>query len=40
MGSADEASRLAAADLVVCNEGLTLDELRNEVEQAAQSFGL
>lgn len=37
---APRALRLAAADLVVCNEGLTLDELRNEVEQAAQSFGL
>jgi dephospho-CoA kinase len=32
--------RLAAADLVVCNEGLTLEALRNEVEQAARSFGL
>lgn len=32
--------RLAAADLVICNEGLTLEALRNEVEQAAQSFGL
>jgi hypothetical protein len=25
---------------VVCNEGLTLEALRNEVEQAARSFGL
>lgn len=32
--------RLAAADLVVCNEGLTLEALRHEVEQAWQSFGL
>ena len=32
--------RLAAADLVICNDGLGLDALRNEVEQAAQSFGL
>ena len=37
---APRALRLAAADVVVCNEGLTLEELRNEVEQAAQSFGL
>jgi dephospho-CoA kinase len=32
--------RLAAADVVVCNEGLTLEALRNVVEQAARSFGL
>jgi dephospho-CoA kinase len=32
--------RLAAADLVICNEGLTLAELRNVVQQAARSFGL
>ena len=32
--------RLAAADVVICNEGLTLEALRNEVEQAARSFGL
>jgi dephospho-CoA kinase len=37
---APRALRLAAADLVVCNEGLTLEALRNEVEQAARSFGL
>ena len=37
---APRALRLAAADLVVCNEGLTLGELRYEVEQAARSFGL
>lgn len=37
---APRALRLAAADLVICNEGLTLDALRNEVEQAARSFGL
>jgi dephospho-CoA kinase len=37
---APRALRLAAADLVICNEGLTLDALRNEVEQAALSFGL
>ena len=32
--------RLAAADVVICNEGLTLEALRHEVEQAALSFGL
>lgn len=37
---APRALRLAAADLVICNEGLSLDALRNEVAQAAQSFGL
>jgi dephospho-CoA kinase len=37
---APRALRLAAADLVICNEGLTLESLRNEVEQAALSFGL
>jgi dephospho-CoA kinase len=37
---APRALRLAAADLVICNEGLTLDALRYEVEQAARSFGL
>jgi dephospho-CoA kinase len=37
---APRALRLAAADLVICNEGLTLAELRNVVQQAALSFGL
>ena len=37
---APRALRLAAADVVICNEGLTLDALRNEVEQAARCFGL
>lgn len=37
---APRALRLAAADLVVCNEGLTLEALRNDVEQVARSFGL
>jgi dephospho-CoA kinase len=32
--------RLAAADIVICNEGLTLAELRDKVVQAAHSFGL
>ena len=32
--------RLAAADVVICNERLTLDQLRAEVAQAAQRFGL
>ncbi|HYE41555.1 MAG TPA: dephospho-CoA kinase [Ramlibacter sp.] len=37
---APRALRLAAADAVICNEGLTLEALRYEVEQAARSFGL
>ena len=37
---APRALRLAAADLVICNEGLTLEDLRSEVEQAARTFGL
>jgi dephospho-CoA kinase len=37
---APRALRLAAADLVICNEGLSLEALRNVVEQAARSFGL
>jgi dephospho-CoA kinase len=37
---APRALRLAAADIVICNEGLTLAALRYEVEQAARSFGL
>lgn len=32
--------RLAAADLVICNEALTLDALRGEVMQVARTFGL
>jgi dephospho-CoA kinase len=32
--------RLAAADLVICNEGLSLAALDHEVGLAAQSFGL
>lgn len=32
--------RLAAADLVICNEALTLGDLAHEVEQAAHAFGL
>jgi dephospho-CoA kinase len=32
--------RLAAADMVICNEGIGLEALRHEVEQAALSFGL
>jgi dephospho-CoA kinase len=32
--------RLAAADLVICNEGLSLDRLRDKVVQAARRFGL
>lgn len=37
---APRALRLAAADAVICNEELTLAQLRNEVEQVARSFGL
>jgi dephospho-CoA kinase len=37
---APRALRLAAADVVICNEGLSLEALRYEVEQAARSFGL
>jgi dephospho-CoA kinase len=37
---APRALRLAAADVVICNEGLTLEALRNEVQQAARAFGL
>lgn len=37
---APRALRLAAADIVICNEGLTLEALRYEVEQVARSFGL
>ena len=37
---APRALRLAAADVVICNEGLSLDALRHEVQQAARSFGL
>jgi dephospho-CoA kinase len=37
---APRALRLATADVVICNEGLTLEALRYEVEQAARSFGL
>jgi dephospho-CoA kinase len=37
---APRALRLAAADVVICNEGLTLEELQGEVAQAAQRFGL
>jgi dephospho-CoA kinase len=32
--------RLAAADMVICNDGISLEALRHEVEQAALSFGL
>jgi dephospho-CoA kinase len=32
--------RLAAADIVICNEGLTLGELRDMVVQVGRSFGL
>ena len=37
---APRALRLAAADIVICNEGISLDQLRDNVVQAAASFGL
>jgi dephospho-CoA kinase len=37
---ATRAQRLAAADAVVLNDGVTLDELRAEVARLAPSFGL
>jgi len=37
---ATRAQRLAAADTVVLNDGVTLDELRAEVARLAPSFGL
>jgi dephospho-CoA kinase len=37
---APRALRLAAADLVICNEALSLQELAAEVGQAAQAMGL
>lgn len=37
---APRAHRLAAADCVVCNDGLSLDELRAEVARLAPRFGL
>ena len=37
---APRALRLAAADLVICNEGLQMGALRGEVAQAARCFGL
>ncbi len=33
-------TRLAAADVVICNEGLTLDQLRDIVVQVSRRFGL
>jgi dephospho-CoA kinase len=37
---APRAVRLAAADIVICNEGLSLAELEREVALAAERFGL
>ncbi|WP_137892631.1 dephospho-CoA kinase [Ramlibacter sp. 2FC] len=37
---ASRAQRLAAADIVIHNQGLTLPALREEVRQLAQGFGL
>jgi dephospho-CoA kinase len=37
---ASRAQRLAAADVTILNEGLTLEQLRLEVEKIAPLFGL
>jgi dephospho-CoA kinase len=37
---APRALRLAAADVVVFNEGITLEQLQAQVAQAARAFGL
>jgi dephospho-CoA kinase len=37
---ASRGQRLAAADYVICNDGLSLDELRDKVVQTARRFGL
>ncbi len=37
---ASRAARLSAADVVLCNEGLTLEALQAEVRQVWQHFGL
>jgi dephospho-CoA kinase len=37
---ASRGERLAAADIVICNEGLTLGQLRDNVLQAARRLGL
>jgi dephospho-CoA kinase len=37
---APRARRLAAADIVICNEQLSLEELRDKVVQIGRSFGL
>lgn len=37
---APRARRLAAADAVICNDGITLDTLRSEVAGVARAFGL
>jgi dephospho-CoA kinase len=37
---ASRGQRLAAADIVICNEGLSIEQLRDIVAQAAHRFGL
>jgi dephospho-CoA kinase len=37
---ATRARRLAAADIVICNEQLSLEELRHKVVQVGAIFGL
>jgi len=37
---AGRSQRLAAADIVICNEGLTLEQLRDNVVQVGRRLGL
>ncbi|MEO5672165.1 MAG: dephospho-CoA kinase [Ramlibacter sp.] len=37
---ATRAERLSAADVVICNEGISLAQLRDNVQQVARRFGL
>ena len=39
-GQASRAQRLAAADMCICNEGLSLQALERQARQLARSFGL
>lgn len=39
-GQASRAQRLAAADICICNEGLSLEALERQVRQLAPRFGL
>lgn len=37
---ASRANRLCAADVVICNDGLSMDQLDDQVQQVANHFGL